>query len=424
MADLIVRVYDVRFGDAVLITIPKLDRGAVDRHILIDFGNALAREGGSDDVFEPVIDDILARLGGEPLDLYVMTHEHLDHVQGLFHSAVSLQKSLKARQVWLTGSAHPDYYATHPEARKRRIAALMAYQLVRARLGAAADRSPFVDVLLANNDTSTTRKCVAYVRDQLTEPGNVHYVDRTTDLSVIQPSESASLSLWAPEEDTADYYGRFDALASGMRIGDDEIFDFDDLDGAATADMELPEPPRGVDAGAFYNLIDIRHANSASSLLSIDKASNNTSIVLLLEWSGWKLLFTGDAEQRSWRTMDRHDLIRPIDFLKVSHHGSDTGMPPVEILDKLLPMPAPSAAPRRAALSTFPQTYPGVPDEGTVNRLRERLELQSTQDLAPGQLFLEFRFPSKDPDVPATRGLRRRTERPGRRRGSKGRDRC
>ena len=91
----------------------------MNRHILIDFGNALGSEGGSDDVFGPVIDDILARLGGKPLDLYVMTHEHLDHVQGFLHSAVNLKKSLKVRQVWLTGSAHPDYYATHPQARKR-----------------------------------------------------------------------------------------------------------------------------------------------------------------------------------------------------------------------------------------------------------------------------------------------------------------
>ena len=396
MADLVVHVYDVRFGDAVLITIPALERGAADRHILIDFGNALGKEGGSDDVFEPVIDDILARLGGEPLDLYVMTHEHLDHVQGLFHSAVNLKKSLKARQVWLTGSAHPDYYATHPQARKRRIAALVAYQQTRARL-AAADRSPFVDVLLANNDTSTTRKCVDYVRTELTEPGNVHYVDRTTDLSALQPSTTARLSLWAPEEDTADYYGRFEALAAGLRIGDNEIFDFDDLDGAAAADIELPEPPRGVDAGAFYNLLDIRHANSSSTLLSIDKASNNTSVVTLLEWNGWKLLFTGDAEQRSWRTMDKHDLVEPIDFLKISHHGSDTGMPPDEILDKLLPMPRPAGRPRKAAVSTYPNTYPGVPDPDTLAALATRIDVRSTRDLAPGKLCLEYRFPSTGP---------------------------
>lgn len=398
MPDLIVRVYDVRFGDAVLVTIPERAGGhAVRRNILIDFGNALSTEGGSDDVFEPVIDDITTKLRGKPLDLFVMTHEHLDHVQGFFHAAENLKKTMKVKQAWLTGSAHPKYYETHEEARKERIAALTAYQMTKARLGAAADRSPFVDVLLANNNRVSTKKCIDYLRDKLTDPGDVHYVDRTTDLTDLQPADTARLSLWAPEEDTADYYGRFRALASGLRIGDDEIFDFDDLDGAAVADLELPEPPRGVDAGAFYNLIDIRHANSASTLLSIDKAANNTSIVLLLEWNGWRLLFTGDAERRSWRTMDKHDLVGPVHFLKVSHHGSDTGLPPTEILDKLLPLSPPPARRGRGAVSTFPNTYPGVPDKATLDTLGERIDVRSTRDLAPGKLFLEFRFSSKGP---------------------------
>ncbi len=284
MPDLVVRVYDVRFGDAVLVTIPERVGGkAVKRNILFDFGNALSTEGGNDEVFEPVLDDIAARLGGEPLDLFVMTHEHLDHVQGFLHGAEVLHKTIKVKQAWLTASAARDYYTSHPQARKQKIAAQIAYRMTQARLGAAAARSPFVDVLLANNNTASTKKCIDYLRDKLTDSGNVHYVDRTTDLSALQPSTTARLTLWAPEEDTADYYGRFEALAAGLRIGDDEIFDFDDLDGAAVTDVELPEPPRGVDAGAFYNLLDIRHGNSSSSLLSIDKASNNTSVVTLLE---------------------------------------------------------------------------------------------------------------------------------------------
>ena len=54
MPDLVVRVYDVRFGDCVLVTIPERVGGrAVKRTILIDFGNALSTEGGSNEVFGP-----------------------------------------------------------------------------------------------------------------------------------------------------------------------------------------------------------------------------------------------------------------------------------------------------------------------------------------------------------------------------------
>ena len=173
----------------------------------------------------------------------------------------------------------------------------------------------------------------------------------------------------------------------------------DDLDQGLepAADVPEPIPPRGVDAGTFYNLLDVRHGNSASTMLEIDKASNNTSVVLLLEWNGWRLLFTGDAEKPSWRKMDALGLVSRVDFLKISHHGSETGMPPPGILDKLLPMPAPGASRPRAAVSTYPGNYPGVPNELTLTDLRARADVSSTLDLPPGELFVELRFADTGP---------------------------
>ena len=76
MDKLRVRAYNVRFGDALLVSVP--DRGpdgvVETRNILIDVGNALVGEGGLDEAFRPVIDNILSELNGKPLDLYVMTH--------------------------------------------------------------------------------------------------------------------------------------------------------------------------------------------------------------------------------------------------------------------------------------------------------------------------------------------------------------
>ncbi len=40
-----------------------------------------------------MLDDVTAKLGGKPLDLFVMTHEHLDHVQGFLHASEKLNKS-------------------------------------------------------------------------------------------------------------------------------------------------------------------------------------------------------------------------------------------------------------------------------------------------------------------------------------------
>jgi len=74
-----------------------------------------------------------------------------------------------------------------------------------------------------------------------------------------------------------------------------------------------------------------------------DDLKNNVSVVLLLEWRGRRLLFTGDAEwdgtgvqkgQRnsSWDVLlanqDVRDiLLQPLDLLKVAHHGSHNGSP-------------------------------------------------------------------------------------------------
>jgi beta-lactamase superfamily II metal-dependent hydrolase len=397
MSDLVVRVYNVRFGDAVLVSIPEKAGGhAVERTILFDFGNALSKEGGVDAVLEPVIDDLKARLGNRQLDLYIMTHEHLDHVQGFFYAKEQFKKSIKAKRVWLTGSANPDYYDTHPDAKKEKKAAFAAYRAAKVRLKTLSQLSPFAAILMANNDVRTTAKCVDFLRTELAPPGGVRYVDRTTDLSKIQPSKTARITLWAPEEDTAEYYGKFKPLAASLRFGDGVRFDDLDLGLREPHDLELPKPPRGVDAGAFYNLLDVRHSNSASSLLNIDQASNNTSVVTLIEWKGWRLLFSGDAEKRSWRQMDKLGLVRPVDFLKVSHHGSHTGMPPADILDKLLPMPAPAGPKPRSAVSTFPGNYDSVPNEETLIDLRKRSQLVSTLD-QPSQLFKEIRFSDAGP---------------------------
>lgn len=399
MSELVVRLYNVRFGDAVLVMIPEKSGGHdVVRTILFDFGNALSKEGGVDSVLEPVIDDIRTTLAGKKLDLYVLTHEHLDHAQGFFYAKKEFGKTVKAKQVWLTGSADPTYYDDnkHPGAKLEKKAALAAYRAAMVRLNALAEVSFFAAVLMANNNPRSTFDCVKFLREELAKPADVHFVDRTTDLSPLQPAKSAKLTLWAPEENTADYYGKFKPLAASLGFSDDDPFDDLDLGLREPKALPLPQPPPGVDAGAFYNLLDVRHSNSASTLLNIDQAANNTSVVTLIEWKGWRLLFTGDAEKRSWRQMDKLGLVQPVHFLKASHHGSDTGMPPDEILQKLLPLPSTAAGRRRAAVSTYPGNYNAVPNDDTLDELKKRTRLVSTLD-APTELYKEIRFPDTGP---------------------------
>ena len=111
MDELTVTAYNVLFGDALLLAIPERFKGKkVTRHIMIDLGNSLLPKSGREDLFLDVAKDVRRRLDGRPIDLYVMTHEHLDHVKGLkFLDSQGIK--LEIDQVWLTASARPGYYS-------------------------------------------------------------------------------------------------------------------------------------------------------------------------------------------------------------------------------------------------------------------------------------------------------------------------
>jgi beta-lactamase superfamily II metal-dependent hydrolase len=116
------------------------------------------------------------------------------------------------------------------------------------------------------------------------------------------------------------------------------------------------------------------------NLLAIDKAANNTSVVFSLHWRGWKLLFPGDAEQASWKMMKAQGVLEPVHFLKVAHHGSQNGTPDGDVLEAFLPKKAPDKKTRRALISTWRDTYNGIPNDPTNRKLSDRCKLISMLD--------------------------------------------
>ncbi|NPV39726.1 MAG: hypothetical protein HPY72_00070 [Anaerolineae bacterium] len=368
-----VRIYNVRFGDGILLTIPDRDKkGKVtERHILIDVGNALNKEGGADAVFKPVVADIVEELAGRPLDLYIMTHEHMDHIQGLPYaeryvytqSETQLRDLLNTQYAWLTASAAEDYRNTHPKAEKaelnfeRDYAAISSYIHSSAYVEASgAQQLAYMQTLLDINNPRSSQENVDYLRKLAR---HTYYVYRGVKLGRKHPFKETKFEIWAPEEDTSVYYGNYQSPALGVAE-----------EGAGAGESAWQEccPPAGVDASAFYNLIEARR-QCAESLLAIDKAQNNTSVVCCIEWRGWRLLFTGDAEIKSWKIMKDQNQLREVDFLKISHHGSHNGTPGESILDVILPKRAAKGKERRAAVSTWRDTYSGVPDAATLKRL-------------------------------------------------------
>jgi competence protein ComEC len=87
---------------------------------------------------------------------------------------------------------------------------------------------------------------------------------------------------------------------------------------------------------------------------------NEDSLVLLIEYGAFQALFTGDAGFRAEADMRGHT--RPVDVLKVGHHGS-RGSTGEEWLDSLRP---------RAAVISVGQNNYGHPSPETLTRLRRR----------------------------------------------------
>lgn len=388
MATLRIRVYNVRFGDAVLITVPDRQGATTTRrHILVDVGNVLRGDGGEDAVFKPVVEDINKELKGKPLDLYVMTHEHLDHVQGLLFASSEFGIDLDVERSWITASAEPGYYTKHPNAKRKKLEAAAAYREASTFLSAAPKAADALQPLLLNNDPSRTGDCVGYLR-KLSETKPT-YVHRGLDLTGKHPFREAKLELWAPEEDTSIYYGSFQPVAFGARASGSNGGSGQNGDGARL--LNIPTPPRGVDSGAFYRLVDSRARGVFDNLLAIDRAANNSSVVFSLEWRGFRLLFPGDAEHRSWKEMNKRGLLKPVHFLKVAHHGSWNGTPAGELLDKILPVSPPDNRKRYAAVSTCTDTYHNVPDKELLEQLKTRCIVKSVED-SPNDLYFDVKF--------------------------------
>ena len=315
-----------------------------------------------------------------------MTHEHLDHVQGLPWAA-NRGLDLAVDYAWITASAAPGYYARYPEARKRMQMARRAWLGASRHLAMSpAAATPAMRALLNNNNARDTSRCVRYLGKLARR--RTTYLHRETRLRVgiHHPFVETRFEVLAPERNTATYYGHMRPLPLATAAGAED----------ANA-SEPPGPPAdplapvGVDPAAFARLLATWRGGVAGNLLSIDRAANNTSIVFVLEWRGWQLLFCGDAEMRSWRMMQSR--LTPVHFLKVGHHGSHNATPPDAILERVLPA-SPSDGRRRSALvSTCCGSYAGVPHAPTLARIARRCgRVVSTADVAPGQsVYQEFR---------------------------------
>ena len=158
--------------------------------------------------------------------------------------------------------------------------------------------------------------------------------------------------------------------------------------------MGFPAVPRvgndaqgSISASDFERLRRAIREDGVTAARFIDRAQNNTSLCLLIEAAGKRLLLPGDAELESWEVMKKKcaSALKPVDFLKVSHHGSHNGTP-LELLDNLLPVNRKAHA--QVLVSTKRNVYGTknpVPDTSLLKELKRRCSKLVTTDGVAGR---------------------------------------
>jgi beta-lactamase superfamily II metal-dependent hydrolase len=381
-----IRAYNVRFGDCVLIS---FDGSSGEKHILVDFGNAPAgvqNEGGKNDVFAPVARD-LAKRTKKRIDLLVMSHEHLDHMEG-FYSERAVFDNCTVGEVWMSIMSSPDYYRRFPQCEPERRAriALLDKATSWQKQGYFESIPGPLRALIANNVLNLANKeRIDYLR-KLVSAKHLRYLSRRAGVTrATSLGGDVKIEVLAPEQDASVYY-----KIRNQRLWLDAAARLGAVGGKRRKRTAVtpPKVPSHMAPDEFSELRDQIAEMDMSDLLAIDKAANNTSLVLRITVHGKVLLLPGDAEAESWAIMKKAKILGPVDFLKLAHHGSINGMP-FEGTDQILNRVLKPGRKTVALVSTCRGVYGDtreteIPQHRLVARLKEKCaKVYITQDAAP-----------------------------------------
>ncbi|WP_213289044.1 hypothetical protein [Bradyrhizobium sp. sGM-13] len=252
---------------------------------------------------------------------------------------------MEIERVWMGLPSHPDYYRDFPKAKmqKRLRDGLAGFARDVRRNGMVLH--PAFRSLLENNLANKDR--IDYLRKLGKQP--IAYLARGK-AKESSTFKNIKIRVLAPEPDVSVYYttsARERALTTALAAvgtghekqvrGGDEGFDWDFPAVARAGAAERG----GISASDFERLRRAIREHRVTAARFIDKAQNNTSLCLLIEAAGKRLLLPGDAELESWEMIEKKcaSELEPVDFLKVAHHGSHNGTP-LQLLDRLLPSSA------------------------------------------------------------------------------------
>jgi beta-lactamase superfamily II metal-dependent hydrolase len=337
----------VGFGDAFLITV----EGAAGEpwRMLIDCG--VHSQGQARSIAESVaaiIADLRAMSpdGTPHLDVVAATHHHADHISGFSEDA---WQDVDVGEVWLPfvedeSDADAAALRRGQTDTARRLIGLIEQRTLGLDPGAWPAEVVEAGWFALNSFGN------AEATDRLVGRNGKHFANRHRVRYFPHPEESentvamagggVTVHVLGPSRDP-DQLRHMDPPKSAgwLRLDvDDPMSGGEDLTGVPLFDpayvvgkpSRLPESltaaKRSLDLSTVTN--DVGLLGAASIL---ERAVNNTSLFMVLDVGGTRLIFPGDAQEGAWQHVlqnpSKAELLRDAVFYKVGHHGSHNATP-------------------------------------------------------------------------------------------------
>lgn len=423
-----IRSYQVGFGDCFLMSVA-YDRGP-ERHVLIDFGSMAQAKGTAKTRMMDVARDIAARVGTEALAV-VATHRHKDHISGFSRPASggtgAIIAALNPRlvvQPW-TEDPHLAVSATGPAGggaglrrmagEVRSLAAMQAvagnyvrearrnHQYMRSLGHRLKERIDFI-----GKDNIANASAVRNLMTMGSAPGGTAEYLHAGQPTALAAFLGATVDVLGPP--TVDQYAQVkkqkprdpgeywhlaamaaDATPRGERGRAQPLFP------AHVVERVKNQFP--VDARWFVRRMrEMRGRQMLQIVRTLDKAMNNTSLILLFRIGSKSFLFPGDAQGENWAyALSKpawRRLLADVDLYKVGHHGSLNATPKT-LWDGFGRKSVNAQAPQRLTtmMSTLEDVHGHAEDRTEVPRDTLVAELQghshhhTTQFVPAGQIY-------------------------------------
>lgn len=420
-----IRTYQVGFGDCFLLSFEYAE-GA--KHVLIDFGSTGLPEGVPKTRMTAIAKSIAERVGDD-LVAVVATHRHQDHISGFAPAARGrgsgdIIRDLKPKLVLQPWTEDPDLPtdATGPDSKvpgrlqamALHAASLAAMQETARALLAEAKRGRYLQYLpsgikeqigfLGENNlpnAGAVRNLMEMGRNEYLHAGKRTKLERQlpgVEVHVLgPPTVDQSAAVKKQRATDPDQFWHMQAAAGSMLAPQPRgkvAPLFPDHVRARTSD--------GFPIDARWMIHHVRKARGDQMLRIVrmlDKAMNNTSLILLFRTGSKSLLFPGDAQIENWAyalsDSRVQKMLRDVDLYKVGHHGSLNATP--KDLWNLFARRSKDDAPGRLAslMSTMPGKHGSeerrteVPRRTLKAALDRESDLFSTEELNPSELFHE-----------------------------------